>query len=123
MADLVTDFRGAGQAGHRDTPKGGVSRPVPPLVGTNVTSCPVPVPCPGRSANNVRQCSLFAKNVHFRGLTATQARAPHEKKLKYRRNYLFKVQYKWLKTSYFDEFVGEEIKSYREIFGTQIHRT
>ena len=22
MADLVTDFRGAGQAGHRDTPKG-----------------------------------------------------------------------------------------------------
>jgi hypothetical protein len=46
MADLVTDFRGGGQAGHRDTPKGGVSRPVPPLVGTNVTSCPVPVPCP-----------------------------------------------------------------------------
>ena len=29
------------------------------------------------------------------------------------------VQYKLLKTNYFDELVGEEIKSYREIFGTK----
>ena len=30
-----------------------------------------------------------------------------------------KVQYKLLKNNYFDELIGEEIKSYREIFGTK----
>ena len=29
------------------------------------------------------------------------------------------VQYKLLKNNYFDELIGEEIKSYREIFGTK----
>jgi hypothetical protein len=57
MADL-TDFREAGQAGQRDTPKRGVSRPVPPL-------------CPGQMSRRVP--SLSRVPVHPRTMFAVRS--------------------------------------------------
>jgi hypothetical protein len=65
MASLVTDYRNLGRAGQRDTPKGGVSRPVPPQcpgqVSLRVPSLShVPV-CPRTMFANVR----VRRNVRF----------------------------------------------------------
>ena len=55
MANVVTDFRRAGQGGQRDTPKAGVSRPVPPLCPGQMSR-----PVPSLSRVPVGPRTLFA---------------------------------------------------------------